>query len=372
MAANPDSSTCLNVAAATPSISEDRKAEHGVIAVAPLRIDLTGGFTDIPPFSSSVDSLHINAAFDRYVTVFCRKRQDRQVHVSFARDASQLSGRPSEGRHRFEEAVRAGVAEFTGDCGLDLTIRSDAPAGSGLGSSGAILVAAIEGCARLTGRSLTAPGVARKAITAAAAAGIVGGQQDEFAAAHGSLRAYLFDRSGAARVQDLAPTGACRYLEENLLVVQMSAGGRRTDVVADVVRAVRNADQETTRTLFRLQELAYELLDVITGMRFEEFPRYLMKVRETQCALHPRMCCPIVAGAMEAARREISGLEYKMLGGGGSGACVLLHAPARYRGAAVEFLRERAKKTWAYKIQPTGVRAELVGDRELAFRGSGQ
>jgi D-glycero-alpha-D-manno-heptose-7-phosphate kinase len=364
VAANADPAIPLMDGSPTRRINNGREGARTVVAVAPLRIDLTGGFTDIPPFSCSMDSLHINAAFDLTVTVRCRTRRDRQVRVGFAREGNPTLSGISEGRRRFLEAVRAGVAEFSSDRGLDLSISSEAPAGSGLGSSGAILVAAINGCATLAGIPLTASSVAKKAIVAAAAAGIVGGQQDEFAAAHGSLRAYLFDRGGTTQIREFASIDACRYLEENLLVVQMGAGGRRTDVVADVVREVRSADKETIRALLHLQELAHDLWDVINRARFEELPRRLKRIRDAQCALHPRMCCPIAASTMEAVRHEIPEVEYKILGGGGAGACVLLHVPMRCRATAVSLLKNRAKRVLPIKINPYGVLTEFAGGGE--------
>jgi D-glycero-alpha-D-manno-heptose-7-phosphate kinase len=356
VAANAHPAICLADGMPPRQASSDRV----VIAVAPLRVDLTGGFTDIPPFSSSVDSLHINAAFDLTVSVRCQTRRDGRVRVGFSWDGKQASTEFSEGRRRFLEAVRAGVAEFAGAQGLDLSITSEAPAGSGLGSSGAILVAAISGCAKLAGVPLTAPSTAKKAIDAAATVGIVGGQQDEFAAAHGSLRAYLFERGGPARIQDLAMADACKYLEDNFLVVQMGAEGRRTDVVAEVVKAVRSADQETIGVLLRLQELAHNLWEVMNQGRFEELPGWLGRIREAQCALHPGMCCPIAADAMEAIRHAIAGSEYKILGGGGAGSCVLLHVPVRRRAAAISLLGNRATRVFALKIKPFGVLAEFA------------
>jgi D-glycero-alpha-D-manno-heptose-7-phosphate kinase len=354
----------------TLRVAGDLEEKRAVTAVAPLRIDLTGGFTDIPPFSSCVDSLHINAAFDLAVTVRCQTRRDRDVRVDFSRERNPGTTGMSEGRRRFLEAVRAGVAEFAGDGGLDLSIRSDAPAGSGLGSSGAILVAAISGCATLTGVTLTEAALARKAITAAAVAGIVGGQQDEFSAAHGSLRAYAFERRGAVEIRDFPATDLPRNLEKSLLVAQMGAGGRRTDVVADVVRAVRSSDQETIRALLHLQELAQDLWEVMNTSMGEEFPRCLQRIREAQCALHPRMCCPTVASALEAVRGEIPELEYKMLGGGGVGSCVLIYVPPQLRSRATSLLRSRAKKISAVRIQPSGVFADFIRAGGTAARHS--
>lgn len=344
------------VSVAEGSLGRRMSNHRAVVAVAPLRVDLTGGFTDVPPFSASVDSLHINSAFDLTVSVRCQRRRDGRVRVGFTWDGKQASTEISEGRRRFLEAVRTGVAEFVGERGLELSISSDAPAGSGLGSSGAILVAAIGGCARLAGVSLSPSFIAEKAIQAAAAVGIVGGRQDEFAAAHGSLRAYVFDRDGGARIQDLAlMEDACRYLEDNLLVVQVGARGRRTDIVAEVVQAVQRADQGTIGALLRLQELAHELWEVMNQARFEALPRYLKKIREAQSALHPGMCCPVAAKALEVVCREVPGAEYKILGGGGAGSCVLVHAPARYRAAAVALLGRRATKVLGIKVQAWGV-----------------
>jgi D-glycero-alpha-D-manno-heptose-7-phosphate kinase len=370
VAANADTTIYIADDVPTPRIADDPKEECVVVAVAPLRIDLTGGFTDIPPFSSSVDSLHINAAFDLTVTVRCQMLRNRGVWVGFSRDDNPASTGRSEGRRRFLDAVRAGVAEFADGSGLDLRIHSDAPAGSGLGSSGAILVAAIGGCARLTGVTLTEAALARKAITAAAVGGIVGGQQDEFAAAHGSVRAYVFDRSGATEIQDFASTDVCRNLEESLLVAQMGAGGRKADVVADVVRAVRSSDRETIGALLYLQELAHDLREIMIRGRLEVLPRCLRRIREAQYALHPRMCCPNAASAIEAVREKIPELEYKMLGGGGVGSCVLLHVPARLKTTAMSLLRGRAKRVLAVRIQPSGMAAEFAKEDGFAAHRS--
>jgi D-glycero-alpha-D-manno-heptose-7-phosphate kinase len=346
--------------ASAPQIAVDPKDASTVLATAPLRVDLTGGFTDVAPFSSMVDSLHINAAFDLSVKVVCKVRHDRRFQAGFGRDGGKAA--TSDGRHRFLEAVRAGTAEFTQEHGLNLTINSEAPAGSGLGSSGSILVAAIAGCASLAGVSLTPTALARRAIDAASAAGIVGGQQDEFAAAHGSLRSYSFDRDGSAAVRSVESPQTLRYLEESLLMVQMAANGRKADIVADVVRAVRSSDQETIRTLHHLQELAHKLWAVLRDERFDLFPDCLRQIRETQCALHPRLCCPTAAAALETAREQIPELEYKILGGGGAGSCMLVHVPTASRAMAAALLRKRAQRVWDLKIQPDGVRTGLVAD----------
>jgi D-glycero-alpha-D-manno-heptose-7-phosphate kinase len=335
-----------------------------VIAVAPLRVDLTGGFTDIPPFSASIDSLHINAAFNHTVTVRCRMREDGGVHVSFSPDGNSASAGVPEGRPRFVRAVRAAVTEFADERGMDLQMRSAATPGSGLGSSGALLVAAIDACAKLTGTVVEASAAAQKAIRAATMAGIVGGCQDEFAAAHGSLRTYLFARGGTPRIVDLASNAVCQHLEESLLVVQMSVDGRKSDIVAEVVHAVRSGHRGTLGTLHRLQELAHQLFDALSGANVEAFPELMGQIRVAQCALHPEICCPATAQVLASVRQEIPQLEYKFLGGGGIGSCTLVYIPTNRMPLALSLLGHFARKVLSIKIRHSGVTTESVNAQQ--------
>jgi len=348
------------VAAVTPLERPRRRSEtpREVVAVAPLRVDLTGGFTDIPPFSMLIESVHINAAIDRSVTVRCRARPDRQIDIRFAGEAGDLSMQAA-GRRRFAAAVQAGVAEFAARQGFDLSIESDAPAGSGLGSSGAILVAAISGCAKLAGVEIESQSIAERAICAARAIGIIGGRQDEFAAAYGSLRAYLFHPNGTARTLDLTSSDACRHLEEALFVVQMTAAGRSSDIVADVVANVRAGRRDTIETLHRLQALSEDLLKLFQAGQINELARNMRCIREAQEALHQQLCCPLAAAAMNAIRRDLGELEYKALGGGGSGACLLVHVPSERKSRALSLLRRHAVRVFEVKVRARGAFAEF-------------
>lgn len=337
------------------SVQSREAAQPEAVAVAPLRVDLTGGFTDIPPFSASIDSLHINAAVNHTVTVKCRMREDGEIRVRFSADGNAASVGVPAGRPRFERAVRSAVTGFAGERGLDLQMRSAAPPGSGLGSSGALLVAAINACARLTSTVVEPASAAQKAIRAATLAGIPGGCQDEFAAAHGSLRAYSFPRKGTPRIADFAPNAVRQHLEDTLLVVQMSGDGRKSDIVAEVVHAVRNGHRGTLATLHRLQQIAHEMFDALSGANMDVFPGLMGQIRVAQCALHPDICCPATAQVLASVRQEIPQLEYKFLGGGGIGSCTLAYVPANRRPLALSLLRPFAKKVFPIEIQHTGV-----------------
>jgi D-glycero-alpha-D-manno-heptose-7-phosphate kinase len=359
VASSADVISCPAGGEASRSERSEKPSDEAV-ATAPLRIDLTGGFTDIPPFSQSVEALHINAAFDLAVKVVCRKRADRRIEVNFEHDSASPATSMGTGRRRFLDAMRKAVGIFADDCGLELTISSDAPAGSGLGSSGAILVAAVGGCATITGRAVSRTWIAERAIHAARAAGILGGRQDEFAAAHGSLRAYIFRPTGRAEILPLATQQICRELHERFLVVQMETSGRRIDVVAEVVAAVRAGRSDTLEALHRLKDLARVLLEHIRTARFEAIAPLLQQIREAQNAVHEDICCPTAAATMSQVCRDIPGLQYKILGGGGAGSCLLVHVSPEYKNAAEFLIRRHATKVFHPRVQSVGVTTEFA------------
>jgi D-glycero-alpha-D-manno-heptose-7-phosphate kinase len=344
--------------------STNQVAERGtdeVVAVAPLRIDLTGGFTDVLPFSRTIDSLHVNATIGLSATVSCRVIPEGQLRIEFPDES-----RASEGRWRFINAISLAVKDFASNRGMHLKVRSEAPAGSGLGSSGAILVAAICACAKQADVELTRYTVAERAVSAAAAADILGGKQDEFAAAYGSCRGYLFQRDSSASVLQSASEEMCRHLEQHLLIVQFSPGGRSADIVTEVSRAARNGERATLEALSNLQDLASQLYESICTTDPVGLRRVFCLIREAQQRLNPRICSPNTARALTVLRSAIPGLEYKFLGGGGNGACVLLYVPTDQRHAALGLIPPQATKVFPVKIDHRGVTSGLLNSDTIA------
>ena len=87
--------------------------------------------------------------------------------------------------------------DLHGDPGMDVEIRSDAPAGSGLGGSSAMVTAVVAALAMLGGSRASAAQVAELAYRIEREdLGIGGGWQDQFAAAFGGFNLLEFSRTG--------------------------------------------------------------------------------------------------------------------------------------------------------------------------------
>src|SRR4051794_12708596 len=112
-------------------------------ATAPVRLDLAGGWTDVPPFSALEGGVVVTAAIRLFARAEVRlggtgfRLIAEDLHDQL--EVSDSSGLVRNGRLDLQ---KAGLRMLpVGGC--TLLTRTDAPPGSGLGSSGALDVALV-------------------------------------------------------------------------------------------------------------------------------------------------------------------------------------------------------------------------------------
>ncbi|HEY9016128.1 MAG TPA: hypothetical protein VIM84_13830, partial [Gemmatimonadales bacterium] len=157
-------------------------------ASAPVRLDLAGGWTDVPPFSSREGGTVVTAAIRLFAQAEVKLGGSGIRLVSEdLRDQLQVSDSSGLMRDGRLDLLKAGLRMLpVGGC--TLTTRSDAPPGSGLGSSGALDVALVAALSSARGEHRDPVDIAETAChLEAVEAGIPGGRQDQFASALGGF-----------------------------------------------------------------------------------------------------------------------------------------------------------------------------------------
>ena len=171
-------------------------------AVAPLRISFVGGGTDFPHWYEEHGGAVVSATIDHVVRVRITPRPDRLVEVR-SLDLDRLVAYHLDEGPVYDGAldlVKAAIADAGTDVGISVEIRSEAPPGSGLGGSSALVTAVVAGLAMLGGRQMDAGTLARTAYRIEREdLGISGGWQDQYAAAFGGCNLIEFSRSGRRR-----------------------------------------------------------------------------------------------------------------------------------------------------------------------------
>lgn len=119
---------------------------------APLRLGLAGGGTDLSPYCDLYGGAVLNCTIDRYAYAFITPRTDQKVvlragdlQTEEVHDAVPKID-PEFGLRLHRGVYNRVVNEYCGGMPLAVTVSTmvDAPPGSGLGSSSALVVALVE------------------------------------------------------------------------------------------------------------------------------------------------------------------------------------------------------------------------------------
>jgi D-glycero-alpha-D-manno-heptose-7-phosphate kinase len=289
-------------------------------ATAPVRLDFAGGWTDVPPFSATQGGMVVGAAI--------QLRAEAEVIPGghgFRLVADDLG-------QTLELASRA---ELATDCGLPLlraalrlappsgplTLRthSEAPAGSGLGSSGAIDVALVAALAAAQGASPTPREIADAACRLEAEeAKIPGGRQDQFVAAHGGFILLRF-RDPEVDVVPLRLSDAfTAELAWRIILCYTGASHFSGGTIARVMGGYERGEPTIVDALQRIRRLAEQMVD---ALRREDLARVGALMAENwrgQQSLDAGMCTPAMA-RLEAALHDAGALGGKAAGSGAGG-----------------------------------------------------
>lgn len=111
-------------------------------ARAPVRIGLAGGGTDVEPYASEKGGYVFNTTINKFAFSTLRPRRDKKISVKseyYGRYTAPLDGGPLPLDGNMD-LIKAVTNYFSPKEGFDMSIRSDVPAGSGLGGSSTMIV----------------------------------------------------------------------------------------------------------------------------------------------------------------------------------------------------------------------------------------
>lgn len=279
-----------------------------VVTRAPTRIDLGGGWTDVPPYADREGGFVCNVAINRYATVTLREH----------------SGSPVESSDALVRAVMR-RAELERE---SATLESDFPVAAGLGGSSAASAALIVAAAEWRGRSWNRRDVAEEGRRIEVEdMGIAGGRQDHYAATFGGALALTFGARAAVEVHRIAMDvqRAADFVARCVLVYtgQSRISG---DTITAVLGAYESGDQRVVTALAQMRDIARQMAAALEHGDFDSVGGLLGEHWRFQRELHPSIPTPLIDGIIAKAAGA-GALGAKAMGASGGG-CVLVIAPA--------------------------------------------
>ncbi|EFM12029.1 GHMP kinase [Paenibacillus curdlanolyticus YK9] len=202
-----------------------------IISQTPLRVSFFGGGTDLKDYYELHGGAVTSVTIDKYVYVTVKRRCDDEIVLNYA-EREQVSNVSDIQHPIFREALRiAGIAK-----GVEITSVADIPSqGSGLGSSSTFTVGLLNALFAYQGQLKNAHELAELAchIEIELLREPIG-KQDQYAAAFGGFKQYVFQPDGTVDVESLGLSlEQARLLQRNVLMFYTGITRRASAVLGD-------------------------------------------------------------------------------------------------------------------------------------------
>ncbi|HET6202618.1 MAG TPA: hypothetical protein VFI25_07425 [Planctomycetota bacterium] len=326
-----------------------------VRARAPTRIDFAGGFTDVPPYCERRTGRVVNAAISLFVDVEVAATGGSGWRIASSGRTLRIPSRSALDPRGEERLIQGALLATDPPEGLSLRVRSDAPPGSGLGTSGATGVALLAALDALSGRRRTPALLAREARRIEVeVCGHRGGGQDQVAAARGGFLSIAFDGAdGEARRIGVAAS-LRKALRRRCLLVYSGRSRISGRLIEAVMRRFIRGDRRTCAALDALLACAEEARRALRAGDAEALARAVARNWEAEKRLHPSITNARVERLFAAAART-GAIGGKALGAGGGGCLLFVAAEGEERPLGRALAHEGARGL-RFDFESRGVR----------------
>lgn len=292
-------------------------------AKAPLRISFAGGGTDVPPFPEREGGCVLNATIDNFAWGSLKPREDDEIHIESADVGVSLSYTVNS-EMAFDgqlDLVKAAIVRLgaKNSHGFDIFLHSDAPPGSGLGSSSALMVGLVGLVKEFRNLPLTEYEIAHLAyVIERQDLGIKGGLQDQYAASFGGFNFIEFEKDRVIVNPLRISPEVVNELEHNLLLCYTGTTRRSDHIIEDQIRRYEQNEGKTLRALRQQKQLALDMKNVLLQHRLNDFGDLLHTAWESKKEMSPRISNSGIDEMYEEARKH-GAVGGKMTGAGGGG-----------------------------------------------------
>lgn len=301
-----------------------------VSVTVPTRIDLAGGTLDVYPLYLFEDGgLTLNAAISVYGHVTVEERADARIHIR-SKDAGAEETFASLDEMRAQlggplDLVKKALRFYKPCRGLNLFLHSEAPRGSGLGASSALLMALSSALNEIEGLSLSQDRIIDLgANIEAQVIGIPTGKQDYFPPLFGGVCSIWFDVDGH-RLERLGESSdLVDRLNERLILTFTNLNRFSGLTNWAMLKRYIEKQGDTVVHMRRIKEVALAMRQSLASGHLDEFARFLAVEWENRKALAEGVTTPEIDTMIAAA--EAAGARASKLCGAGGGGCMITYA----------------------------------------------
>ena len=304
---------------------------------APLRLGLAGGGSDVSPYSDIYGGLILNATINLYTYCTIEETEDGLITID------------SDDAHCHESYPVAKVLEIDGQASLikgvynrvvkdfnfeprsfKITTYNDAPAGSGLGTSSAMVVCILKCFVEWLSLPLGDYEISRLAYEIERKdLNLSGGKQDQYAAAFGGFNYMEFLKNDMVIVN---PLKIKRWIVDELeasMVLYFTGASRSSAAIIDQQKKnTSSGNQNAIEAMHRIKQSAVDMKLALLKGDMEAFAKILGQGWEDKKKMADAISNPMIQEVFDVAV-PAGALAGKVSGAGGGGFVMLMVEPTR-------------------------------------------
>lgn len=322
----------------------------------PLRVSFAGGGTDVPPYTDTHGGVVLVSTIDKYAYASLGPRPAGGIQVR-SLDYDILAKYETSDDLRYDgelDLVKAVLRHYAPDTNAELMLHTDAPPGTGLGSSSAMVVALIGVMRHWLHLPLTFYDVADMAVQIERhELGIKGGLQDQYAAAFGGFNLIEFS-NGSVIVNPLrVDRWAVNELEYRLLLCYTGRTRLSSNILARQIARYERSEDDVLAALHQLKQITLQMKNALLQGRLDEFGELMGVTWQNKKRLDGAISSPEIDELYDAARKA-GAIGGKILGAGGGG-YLLVYCEYDKRHAVAERLEQLGGQVVEFRFEFKGL-----------------
>lgn len=286
-----------------------------IITRAPLRLSIGGGGTDLPFYSSKFGGSLITAALDKYVYIIVEKR-DFTDESLIKYSQTEIVKDHKNIKHN---SIRAALEYLKINEPIEIISVADIPAGSGLGSSGAFLVALLKALHTYKREHVSTKKLAEEACHIEM--NILKepiGKQDQYASAFGGIIHLDIDKNQNVNVSPLNISySTLDELKNNTFLFGTKIIRSASEVLADQAKKAES-EEDKMKQMHMIKEIGQEIKKSLEEGNTKKFGQWLNVHWETKKNFTKKMTSPEIDNYYSIGIKN-GAVGGKLVGAGGGG-----------------------------------------------------
>jgi len=338
-------------------------------AKAPLRISFCGGGTDVSPYPEEKGGVVLSSTIDKYAYASVRPISEPIIHVTSldldVKSEYPLGEKLPTGEDPLDLVKGVvnhlqwgeGGAPFPSGC--DIFLHTDAPPGSGLGSSSTLVTSLLGALVEWLRRPLTPYEIAERTFQIERKElALAGGRQDQYAATFGGFNYIEFFADHTV----VNPLRLHRHtqneLEYSLLLCFTGRTRQSAHIVENQAQSYVERKAPVVEALDEMKRITHDMKGLLLRNRIADFGRMLHEAWIFKKNLDAGITNSQIDRLYELARSE-GALGGKILGAGGGGFLMTL-VPFERKNRIAAALREEGGEILPFAFEERGLQTWIA------------